>query len=199
MSAKAKTKLTPQQRKATLTRVLGKIKPYSLFVVCSLVVAAVSVGAQLYIPILCGSAIDMMLGKGAVDFGGVMRIIIKVLVVAGVAALAQWLLSVCNNRITFLVSRDLRNEALRKIQTLPLSYLDSHPSGDIVSRMVADGMRRNECKSKNKADPAAAQGHLDPCFGQDQTLFPVCGVQPCGGRRERGRTAVYPNPLRQRH
>ena len=138
MSAKAKTKLTPQQRKATLTRVLGKIKSYSLFVVCSLVVAAVSVGAQLYIPILCGSAIDMMLGKGAVDFGGVMRIIIEVLVVAGVAALAQWLLSVCNNRITFLVSRDLRNEALRKIQTLPLSYLDSHPSGDIVSRMVAD-------------------------------------------------------------
>ena len=138
MSAKAKTKLTPQQRKATLTRVLGKIKPYSLFVVCSLVVAAVSVGAQLYIPILCGSAIDMMLGKGAVDFSGVMRIIIEMLVVAGVAALAQWLLSVCNNRITFLVSRDLRNEALRKIQTLPLSYLDSHPSGDIVSRMVAD-------------------------------------------------------------
>ena len=138
MSAKAKNKLTPQQRKATLTRVLGKIKPYSLIVVCSLVVAAVSVGAQLYIPILCGSAIDMMLGKGAVDFGGVMRIIIEVLVVAGVAALAQWLLSVCNNRITFLVSRDLRNEALRKIQTLPLSYLDSHPSGDIVSRMVAD-------------------------------------------------------------
>ena len=138
MSAKAKTKLTPQQRKATLTRVLSKIRPYSLFVVCSLIVAAVSVGAQLYIPILCGSAIDLMLGKGAVDFGGVMRIIIEVLVVAGVAALAQWLLSVCNNRITFLVSRDLRNEALRKIQTLPLSYLDSHPSGDIVSRMVAD-------------------------------------------------------------
>ena len=138
MSAKAKNRLTPQQRKATLTRVLGKIKPYSLFVVCSLIVAAVSVGAQLYIPILCGSAIDLMLGKGAVDFGGVMRIIIEVLVVAAAAALAQWLLSVCNNRITFLVSRDLRNEALRKIQTLPLSYLDSHPSGDIVSRMVAD-------------------------------------------------------------
>ena len=138
MSAKAKNRLTPQQRKATLTRVLGKIKPYSLFVVCSLIVAAVSVGAQLYIPILCGSAIDLMLGKGTVDFGGVMRIIIEVLVVAAAAALAQWLLSVCNNRITFLVSRDLRNEALRKIQTLPLSYLDSHPSGDIVSRMVAD-------------------------------------------------------------
>ena len=138
MSAKAKSKLTPEQRKATLTRVLHKIRPYSLFVVCSLIVAAVSVAAQLYIPILCGDAIDLMLGKGNVDFAGVGRIIVEVLVVAVVAAFAQWLLSVCNNRITFSVSRDLRNEALRKIQTLPLSYLDSHPSGDIVSRMVAD-------------------------------------------------------------
>ena len=138
MSAKAKNKLTPQQRKATLNRVLHKIRPYSIFVVCSLLVAAVSVAAQLYIPILCGDAIDKMLGKGNVDLAGVLRIAVSILVVAGVAALAQWLLSVCNNRITFSVSRDLRNEALRKFQTLPLSYLDSHPSGDIVSRMVAD-------------------------------------------------------------
>ena len=138
MSAKAKNKLTPQQRKATLNRVLHKIRPYSAFVVCSLLVAAVSVAAQLYIPILCGDAIDKMLGKGNVDLAGVLRIAVSILVVAVVAALAQWLLSVCNNRITFSVSRDLRNEALRKIQTLPLSYLDSHPSGDIVSRMVAD-------------------------------------------------------------
>ena len=138
MSAKAKNKLTPQQRKATLNRVLHKIRPYSVFVVCSLLVAAVSVAAQLYIPILCGDAIDKMLGKGNVDLAGVLRIAVSILVVAAVAALAQWLLSVCNNRITFSVSRDLRNEALRKIQTLPLSYLDSHPSGDIVSRMVAD-------------------------------------------------------------
>ena len=138
MSAKAKNKLTPQQRKATLNRVLHKIRPYSAFVVCSLLVAAVSVAAQLYIPILCGDAIDKMLGKGNVELAGVLRIAVSILVVAVVAALAQWLLSVCNNRITFSVSRDLRNEALRKIQTLPLSYLDSHPSGDIVSRMVAD-------------------------------------------------------------
>ena len=138
MSAKAKNKLTPQQRMATLNRVLHKIRPYSAFVVCSLLVAAVSVAAQLYIPILCGDAIDKMLGKGNVDLAGVLRIAVSILVVAAVAALAQWLLSVCNNRITFSVSRDLRNEALRKIQTLPLSYLDSHPSGDIVSRMVAD-------------------------------------------------------------
>ena len=138
MSAKAKNKLTPQQRKATLNRVLHKIRPYSAFVVCSLLVAAVSVAAQLYIPILCGDAIDKMLGKDNVDLAGVLRIAVSILVVAAAAALAQWLLSVCNNRITFSVSRDLRNEALRKIQTLPLSYLDSHPSGDIVSRMVAD-------------------------------------------------------------
>ena len=138
MSAKAKSKLTPEQRNATLRRVLHKIKPYSLFVVCSLVVAAVSVAAQLYIPILCGSAIDLMLGKGRVDFAGVMQIIVQIVAVAILAAFAQWLLSVCNNRITFAVSRDLRNAAMRKIQTLPLSYLDSHPSGDIVSRMVAD-------------------------------------------------------------
>ena len=138
MSAKAKSSLTPEQRKATLSRVLEKIRPYRLFVVCSLLVAAVSVAAQLYVPILCGNAIDLMLSKGQVDFAGVRQIIVQILVVAAAAALAQWLLSVCNNRITFSVSRDLRNAALRKIQTLPLSYLDSHPSGDIVSRMVAD-------------------------------------------------------------
>ena len=138
MSAKAKSSLTPEQRKATLRRVLEKIRPYRFFVGCSLIVAAVSVAAQLYIPILCGSAIDLMLGKGRVDFAGVMQIILQIVAVAILAAFAQWLLSVCNNRITFSVSRDLRNAALRKIQTLPLSYLDSHPSGDIVSRMIAD-------------------------------------------------------------
>ena len=138
MSAKAKSSLTPEQRKATLRRVLEKIRPYRFFVGCSLIVAAVSVAAQLYIPILCGSAIDLMLGKGRVDFAGVMQIIVQIVAVAILAAFAQWLLSVCNNRITFSVSRDLRNAALRKIQILPLSYLDSHPSGDIVSRMIAD-------------------------------------------------------------
>ena len=138
MSAKAKSSLTPEQRKATLRRVLEKIRPYRFFVGCSLIVAAVSVAAQLYIPILCGSAIDLMLGKGRVAFAGVMQIILQIVAVAILAAFAQWLLSVCNNRITFSVSRDLRNAALRKIQTLPLSYLDSHPSGDIVSRMIAD-------------------------------------------------------------
>ena len=138
MSANAKSKLTPEQRSATLRRVLRRIRPYSFFVFCSLIVAAVSVAAQLYIPILCGNAIDAMLGAGNVQMASVLKIIARILIVAAAAALAQWLLSVCNNRITFSVSRDLRNAALRKIQSLPLSYLDSHPSGDIVSRMIAD-------------------------------------------------------------
>ncbi len=138
MSANAKSKLTPEQRSATLRRVLRRIRPYSFFVLCSLIVAAVSVAAQLYIPILCGNAIDAMLGAGNVQMAAVLKIIARILIVAAAAAFAQWLLSVCNNRITFSVSRDLRNAALRKIQSLPLSYLDSHPSGDIVSRMIAD-------------------------------------------------------------
>ena len=138
MSAKAKSSLTPEQRSATLRRVLRRIRPYSFFVLCSLIVAAVSVAAQLYIPILCGNAIDAMLGAGNVQMASVLKIIVRILIVAAAAAFAQWLLSVCNNRITFSVSRDLRNAALRKIQSLPLSYLDSHPSGDIVSRMIAD-------------------------------------------------------------
>ena len=138
MSAKAKSSLTPEQRSATLRRVLRRIRPYSFFVLCSLIVAAVSVAAQLYIPILCGNAIDAMLGAGNVQMASVLKIIARILIVAAAAAFAQWLLSVCNNRITFSVSGDLRNAALRKIQSLPLSYLDSHPSGDIVSRMIAD-------------------------------------------------------------
>lgn len=138
MSTKAKSRLTPEQRSNTLRRVLSSIRPYGFFVIASFVVAAVSVAAQLYIPILCGDAIDLMLGKGNVDLAGVVRIAAMTAVSAVAAALAQWLLSACNNRITFSVSRDLRNAALRKIQSLPLSYLDSHPSGDIVSRMVAD-------------------------------------------------------------
>ena len=133
MAAKKSSPLTPEQSKTTLMRVLRHIRPYTFFVVCSLVVAAASVAAQLYIPILCGNAIDLMLGPGQVDLPGVVNLIWVILLVMALAAVAQWALSVCNNRIAFSVSRDLRNAALRKIQSLPLSYLDSHPSGDIVS------------------------------------------------------------------
>lgn len=138
MAANKKEKLSPAQSREALLRVLRHIRPYSFYVVCSLLVAAGSVAAQLYIPILCGDAIDLMLGPGQSDLAGVLGIVRSIVAVAALAALAQWVLSVCNNRITFSVSRDLRNEAMHKLQTLPLSYLDSHPSGDIVSRMIAD-------------------------------------------------------------
>ena len=135
---KAKNLLSSEESREALRRVLTYIRPYGFFVGVSLVVAAVSVAAQLYIPLLCGDAIDLMIGPGQVDRSGVWTIIVEILIVMALAALAQWLLSVCNNRITFSVTRDLRNDAIHKIQSLPLSYLDSHPSGDIVSRMVAD-------------------------------------------------------------
>ena len=135
---KKKSPLSSAESQEAMRRVLAYIRPYRFFVAGSLLVAAVSVAAQLYIPLLCGDAIDLMIGPGQVDRSGVWGIILQILVVMVLAALAQWLLSVCNNKITFSVTRDLRNDAIHKIQPLPLSYLDSHPSGDIVSRMVAD-------------------------------------------------------------
>ena len=135
---KKKSPLSSAESQEAMRRVLAYIRPYRFFVAGSLLVAAVSVAAQLYIPLLCGDAIDLMIGPGQVDRSGVWGIILQILVVMVLAALAQWLLSVCNSKITFSVTRDLRNDAIHKIQSLPLSYLDSHPSGDIVSRMVAD-------------------------------------------------------------
>ena len=133
-----KQPLSTAESRAALRRVLAYIRPYRFYVAASLLVAAGSVAAQLYIPLLCGDAIDLMLGPGQVDKSGVSGIIAGILVVMALAALAQWVLSVCNNKITFSVTRDLRNDAIHKIQALPLAYLDSPPAGDIVSRMVAD-------------------------------------------------------------
>ena len=133
-----KNPLSTAESRAALRRVLAYIRPYRFYVAASLLVAAGSVGAQLYIPLLCGDAIDRMLGPGQVDRAGVPGILLHILIVTALAAFAQWVLSVCNNKITFSVTRDLRNDAIHKIQSLPLSYLDSHPAGDIVSRMVAD-------------------------------------------------------------
>lgn len=124
--------------KAVMRRILLFVRPYSPFIAISFLCSAVSVAAQLLVPILCGNAIDYMLGKGQVDFQGVSTIILAIAAATGITAVAQWVLAVCNNKITFGVSRDLRNEAICKIQRLPLSYLDGHPSGDFVSRIIAD-------------------------------------------------------------
>ena len=124
--------------RALLRRVLGLVGPYWFFVVSSLICAAVSVAAQLLVPILCGDAIDAMLGMGRVDFALVGRVAFAIALSTAIAAAAQWVLAACNNRIAFRVSRDLRLQAMAKLQRLPLAYLDRHPSGDLVSRMIAD-------------------------------------------------------------
>ena len=124
--------------RALLRRVLGLVGPYWFFVASSLICAAVSVAAQLLVPILCGDAIDAMLGMGRVDFALVGQVAFAIALSTAIAAAAQWVLAACNNRIAFRVSRDLRLKAMAKLQRLPLAYLDRHPSGDLVSRMIAD-------------------------------------------------------------
>ncbi len=125
-------------QKQTLSRVLRYVKPYRLYVLLSLLCASVSAAAQLLIPIFSGRAIDQMLGAGQVELRGVLLFAGAILLCAALAAVAQQLLATSNNRIAYCVSRDLRNQASRKLQRLPLAYLDAHPSGDLVSRMIAD-------------------------------------------------------------
>ena len=119
-------------------RVWKHIRKYWFYIVCSLIFAALSVAAQLYVPILTGNAIDHMLGVGKVDFAGVSGIVQTILTAAAVTSVSQWIFGICNNKITYNVSRDLRNAAIAKIQKLPVSYLDAHPTGDLVSRVIAD-------------------------------------------------------------
>ena len=121
-----------------LRRVLRLVRPYRFFIAASLFGAAISVAAQLLVPILCGDAIDAMIGMGRVDFALVARACLAIAVSTAITAVAQWVLAACNNRIAFRVSQDLRTAAMEKLQRLPLSYLDSHPSGDLVSRIIAD-------------------------------------------------------------
>lgn len=125
-------------QKGTLKKVLQYIRPYWFLVGLSILLAAVTVAASLYIPILTGDAVDLIVGPGTVDFAGIFSILVKIGVIIGIAALSQWVMNLLNNRITYRVVRDIRNEAFRKIQILPLKYIDSHPTGEVVSRVIAD-------------------------------------------------------------
>lgn len=122
----------------TIKRVLKDLKHYRIALVVSLVLAAVTVALTLYIPLLTGDAIDLMLGEGAVDFKGIVQISVTIGICAIVSALAQWLMNVLNNRITYGMVRKLRRDAFVKLQKLPLSYIDSHSVGEVVSRMMTD-------------------------------------------------------------
>ncbi|MBP3375637.1 MAG: ABC transporter ATP-binding protein [Clostridia bacterium] len=123
---------------STVKKVLRYIKRYRLLFLLSLLLAVVIVAATLYIPILVGEAIDLAIGKGLVDLEGIYQILIKIGVIAAVTALLQWIMNVINNRMTFGIVRRLRRDAFKKIQELPLSYIDSHPVGDTVSRVIGD-------------------------------------------------------------
>ncbi len=122
----------------TIRKVLTYIRQYRMLVLLSLLFAAVTVFATLYFPILTGNAVDLILEKGRVDFDGILSIIKKAGIMIAVTAAAQWLMNVINNRITYQVIRDIREEAFQKIEKLPLKYLDAHPTGEIVSRVIAD-------------------------------------------------------------
>ena len=125
-------------QKETIRKVLRYIRKYCFFLVLSLILAVVTVALTLYIPILTGNAIDYIVGKGNVDYFAVFSICKKIAFAIGVTVVAQWLMNVCNNKITYSVVRDIRDDAFAKIQKLPLRYIDSHSYGEVVSRVIAD-------------------------------------------------------------
>lgn len=125
-------------QKGTLLKVLKRIKKYSGFLILSILMAAVSVASTLYVPILVGRGIDHIVGPGNVDFAGISRILVTIGVIVAITALSQWIMNICNNKITYHVTRDIRDEAMERIQKLPLRYIDGQSYGDIVSRVIAD-------------------------------------------------------------
>lgn len=126
------------KQKETIKKVLNYIKGYRIYLICSIILAVVTVALTLYIPVLVGNAIDGIVDLSKVDFEKIIPTLVKIGIVALITALAQWIMNMCNNKMTYHVSRDIRNEAIEKIEKLPLNYLDTHPSGDTVSRVIAD-------------------------------------------------------------
>ena len=124
--------------KQVLKRVFNYVCIYKIYLFLSMALAVVSVAGTLYVPVLIGNIIDFIVDKGFVNFDKIIPVLIQVCIIIGIVALAQWLMNVCNNKITFNVIRDMRDRAFTKIETLPVSYLDSHPTGEIVSRVIAD-------------------------------------------------------------
>ena len=132
--SKAKQKAQP----GTMKKVLEYLRPYMGLVALSVLLAAVTVALTLYVPVLIGRAIDLIVGPGQVDMQGILRLILRIAIVVVATAAVQWVVNTINNKITFQVVRDVRAQAFAKLQILPLSYIDSHPTGEIVSRVIAD-------------------------------------------------------------
>ena len=127
-----------KENNSTLKKVLGRIARYRLNAVLSILLSAVYVGLSLYVPILAGRAIDNIIAPGSVDYAQIMLELTKIAVVAAIAALAQWLMNIINNSMTYNVVKDMRTEAFDRLMKLPLSYIDAHPYGETVSRIIAD-------------------------------------------------------------
>lgn len=138
MSKISKQKTKQKLDTSALRPLLKYAKPHMWLFVLSMVFAVITVATTLYAPILVGDAVDLIIAKGQVDFDGILSIIIKLGVVVAITGISQWLMSLCTNKITYCVVRDIRNEAFGKLQKLPLSYIDSHPHGDIISRIISD-------------------------------------------------------------
>lgn len=126
------------KNKEVLKKVSIYVGNYKIYLILSMVFAVISVAGTLYVPVLIGNVIDFIISKNNVDFAAITPILIRVCIIVAGVALCQWLMNVCNNKITFNVVRDMRDRAFSKIETLPISYIDSHPSGEIVSRIIAD-------------------------------------------------------------
>ena len=137
MSNKADIKKSASQ-KSTVIKVLKRIKRYWLYLAISIIMAAVTVASTLYVPILVGRVIDNIIGPQNVLFDNILTILIQMGIVIAITALSQWIMNICNNKITYHVTRDIRDEAIEKIEVLPLSYIDAHSYGEIVSRVIAD-------------------------------------------------------------
>lgn len=125
-------------QKGTFKKIAAMLGRQKIIFIISLFLAVINVALTLYIPILIGDAIDCIIGKGNVDFEKITDIIIRIIVAIGLAAVVQWLMSVCNNKMTFSLTHDMRSLAFKKVQKLPLSYIDTHPYGDVVSRVISD-------------------------------------------------------------
>ena len=149
-------------KKGVIRKVLSYIGKYKYLVFLSVVCAAASALLALYVPILVGKAIDCIVGAGNVDFASMVPYLVQIAVLVCITAILQWLMNVSNNRITFNVVRDMRNRAFSKIQVLPFSYLDSHPHGETVSRVISD--------AKVMVDSPERAKDMEMLFG----VMPIC-------------------------
>lgn len=134
----AQTNKKNEKQSETLKKVLRYLGKYRIYLVFTILLAALTVALTLYVPKLTGAAVDDIVGPGQVSFGGVIQILVKIGVSIAITAFAQWLMNICNNKMTYQIVQDVRNEAFKKIEILPLKYIDGHPYGEIVSRVIAD-------------------------------------------------------------